>query len=131
MPSGYSGGGYCGYFPISSISFGDKVICYYKDGEDWKLLGCIAGSAISEWPLTPAAFIKTKATYNKNEWFQFELMNNDYIYSDAKWTITAPDGTITSNIPQSDYEFQLTQTGKYKIEVKTATETIVTHITVN
>lgn len=131
MPSGYSGGGYCGYFPISSISFGDKVICYYKDGEDWKLLGCIAGSAISEWPLTPAAFIKTKATYNKNEWFQFELMNNDYIYSDAKWTITAPDGTITSNIPQSDYEFQLTQTGKYKIEVKTATENIVTYITVN
>jgi hypothetical protein len=122
---GYTGG------TLTGIKFGDSIICYYQDGSSWVQLGCIAGSAISEWPLTPAAFIKTKATYNKNEWFQFELMNNDYIYSDAKWTITAPDGTITSNIPQSDYEFQLTQTGKYKIEVATATENIVTYITVN
>ena len=130
-------------FSISGISFGDQVVCFYKEdlskGDDdssaWKLLPGPIATAISAWPLTPAAFIKTKSSYKQNDWFDFELMNNDYIYPETTWTITDPDGTTTTH-PQSEKDFQLTKTGKYKIQAATAQtagtviENLVTIITV-
>ena len=112
---------------ISGISFGDQVVCYYKedlskaDSEPsaWRLLPGPIATAISAWPLTPAAFIKTESSYSLNDWFVFELMNNDYIYPKTTWTITDPDGQTTT-YQQSDKEFQLTKTGKYKIQAATA-----------
>ena len=128
---------------ISDISFGDQVVCFYKedltkedsDASAWKLLPGPIATAISAWPLTPAAFIKTKSSYKQNDWFDFELMNNDYIYPETTWTITDPDGTTTTH-PQSEKDFQLTKTGKYKIQAATAQtagtviENLVTIITV-
>ena len=130
-------------FPISGISFGDQVVCYYKedmtkadsDASAWKLLPGPIATAISAWPLTPAAFIKTESSYSLNDWFVFELMNNNYIYPKTTWTITDPDGQTTT-YQQSDKEFQLTKTGKYKIQAATAQtagtvlENLVTIITV-
>ena len=105
------------------------------DSSAWKLLPGPIATAISAWPLTPAAFIKTKSSYKQNDWFDFELMNNDYIYPETTWTITDPDGTTTTH-PQSEKDFQLTKTGKYKIQAATAQtagtviENLVTIITV-
>ena len=126
-----------GYFSVDDITFGERVICYYEDGDNWVQLGCVAGNAVAEWPLMPTAFIKTKAEkYQQNEWFEFALMNNSYRYVGTKWTITQPDGT-SFEMDQSDYEFQLTQTGIYKIEAATAKslngpviENLVTYIEV-
>jgi hypothetical protein len=130
-------------FPISGISFGDQVVCYYKedmtkadsDASAWRLLPGPIATAISAWPLTPSAFIKTESSYSLNDWFVFELMNNNYIYPKTTWTITDPDGQTTT-YQQSDKEFQLTKTGKYKIQAATAQtagtvlENLVTIITV-
>ena len=123
---GISDGEYAVLFPITGISFGDQVVCYYEDltKEDsdasaWKLLPGPIATAISAWPLTPAAFIKTESSYSLNDWFVFELMNNNYIYPKTTWTITDPDGQTTT-YQQSDKEFQLTKTGKYKIQAATA-----------
>jgi len=108
-------------------SSGDQVVCYYKedltkedsDASAWKLLPGPIATAISAWPLTPAAFIKTESSCSQNDWFVFELMNNNYIYPKTTWTITDPDGQTTT-YQQSDKEFQLTKTGKYKIQASTA-----------
>lgn len=121
-PNRYSGAS-SGPYSITGISFGDQVVCFYKedltkedsDASAWKLLPGPIATAISAWPLTPAAFIKTESSYSLNDWFVFELMNNDYIYPETRWTITDPDGVPTI-YSQSDKEFQLTKTGKYKIE---------------
>ena len=123
------------------LEFGDKLAVYYTDNEAQtnyvKMTGPRDGTCVWELPVMPAAFIKTDAEYNVNDYFQFELMNNDYVYAGTVWKITAPDGTITSNLAQSTREFKLTQTGTYKIEaaVKATVggalvETITTYITV-
>ena len=126
---------YRGYATIDS-SFGDRIVCCYKDGDEWKILPGPVGTAIAEWPLMPATFIKTEATYSQNDYFSFELMNNDYLYAGTVWTITDPDGTSVVK-QQSDKEFQLTMSGTYKIQAAVAEkvgdplkETIVTYITV-
>ena len=125
-----------GYRKIDEIDFGDRFVCYYKDGEEWKLLEGPIDSSISEWPLTPAAFIDTDASYSVGDYFTFRLKNYDHLYNGTQWTICDPDGTITT-ISQSAKEFQLAKSGKYKIEAAVAeangdpvTEKIVTYITV-
>lgn len=124
------------YIPISNVSFGDKVICYYNDRGTWRLLSGPIASVMTGAPLMPAAFIKT-GTYQVGDYFQFELTNNDYVYPGTKWTITDPGGNTTSAIPQSEREFKLTMSGTYKIQAVVAEtvggpvkETIVTYITV-
>ncbi len=134
----HRGTGYgIGPYEITNISFGDQVICLYKDGTEWKQLPGPVASTVSEWPLTPAAFIKKKDSYHQNDWFDFELMNNGYVYNGTKWTITDPDGN-SQVLNQADKEFQFTKKGQYKIEAATAAtvggaviEKIVTYITVN
>jgi Peptidase C10 family. len=136
VSSSQGSGASIGLYQITGISFGDQVICLYKDGTEWKQLPGPAVSTINEWPLIPSAFIKKKAAYHQYDWFDFELMNNDYIYKGTTWTITEPDGTQVVK-PQSDCEFQLTKTGQYKIQAATAMkvggdviEKIVTYINV-
>ena len=127
-----------GYRTINNISFGDKVVCYYKVGDDWIKLEGPVGLAISEWPLTPAAFIATESSYQVGDYFTFKLKNNDYLYAGSLWTITDPDGEVAESLLQSEREFQLTKAGTYEIKVDVLAsedsteiiETIVTHITV-
>ena len=78
----------------------------------------------------------TKAPYRVGDLFEFRLINYDQIYAGTVWNITAPDGTVSS-IPQSDRDFELTQSGKYKIDAAispdpgdAAVEHVVTFITV-
>lgn len=122
---------------IDAVSFGDKLICYYLNGDDWVRLSCVPGEAIAEWPLVPAAFIKTEDSYNVNDYFTFALMNNDCRYAGTQWTFTDPNGNTTGPLKQSQQEFQFTKKGTWKVEAAvaatdggTVTETIVTHITV-
>ena len=91
---------------------------------------------MGELPLVPAAFIQTKAPYRVGDLFEFRLMNYDQLYAGTVWTITAPDGTVSS-VPQSDRDFELGQRGKYKIDAAIApaagedvVEHVVTFITV-
>ena len=124
------------------LAFGDKLAVYYTDNEDQdhfvKLTGPRDGTCVFELPVIPAAFIKTKADYDQYDYFEFELLNNDYVYAGTVWTITEPDGTINIGLAQSSREFQLTQVGTYKIEAAVApavgdpvVETITTYITVD
>ena len=110
------------------------------DNWAWETITAYApvGALIDELPLLPAAFIKTDAAYHVGDYFQFKLLNNDYLYAGTVWKITAPDGTVSSNLEQSLIEFQLTQAGAYKIEAAVApvegdpvVETITTYIEVN
>ena len=124
------------------MAFGDKIVLYCTTDEAKTVFepfkGRKDGTTLNSLPVMPAAFIKTEASYNVGDYFQFELMNNGYMYSGTVWKITAPDGTVTSGVAQSAREFQLSQTGTYKIEAAVApsagdavVETITTYITVN
>ena len=122
---------------LDGYSFGDRVVCFFKDGDDWKLLGCQAGTAISEWPLMPSAFILTESSYSVGDAFFFRLMNNDKRYIGTTWTVTDPDGQSNTYLQSEDDWFELTESGKYKIEAAVAEtvggdviENIVTYITV-
>ena len=125
-----------------TLKFGDKLAVYYTDNEAKdhfvKMTGPRDGTCVWELPVIPAAFIKTKADYDQYDYFEFELLNNDYLYAGTVWTITEPDGTINIGLAQSSREFQLTQVGTYKIEAAVAptvgdpvVETITTYITVD
>jgi len=106
------------------IAFGDKIVIYCTTDEDQTVYEPIKeltdGTVLNALPVMPVAFIKTEDSYDVNDWFTFELMNNDYVYAGTKWTITAPDGTVTENIAQSQRWFQLTQSGEYKIQAAVA-----------
>lgn len=134
-PWTYSGN-YMGFVTINDYSFGDRVVCYFKDGDNWKLLGCQAGTAVSEWPLMPSAFILTESSYSVGDAFFFRLINYNRLYIGTKWTIIDPDGQ-SNTYDQLDDWFELTKPGKYKIEAAIAedideevTETVVAYITV-
>ena len=147
LPSGY----YVGlYFPSSDnlhieydFAFGDKIILQYSpDGTSWEKISSYWPSCnlIDELPLMPAAFIETESAYHVGDYFQFKLINNDIKYRAAQWYFTGPDGVRSSPQPQSQYEYQLTSPGRYKVEVAvipilpsdggTVVETITTYITV-
>lgn len=126
-----------GYREINDITFGDMIVCYYTDGEEWRLLEGPIESSIYEWPLTPAAFIDSDASYSVGDYYTFKLKNYDHLYNGTQWTICDPDGLITT-LSQSEKEFRFTKSGKYKIEAAIAeaagdpvTEKVVTYITVN
>ena len=128
-------GSFEGPWVINEISFGDRVLCYYKVGNEWKLLGGTPGSVVSEWPLMPVPFIDTKSSYSVGEIFTFRLKNYDQLYKMTEWTITDPDGLV-STYPQSDRNFVLAKSGTYKIQAAvsetagTVSETLETYITV-
>ena len=132
-------------FPISynvPYAFGDYVELEYVTDDaptQWKTLTpyeCKPSQIITQLPVYPAAFIQTADTYKLNDWFAFELKNHTGLYDGTVWSFTDPDGnTITKN--QSDFEFQFTKKGTWKIKAAVApapgdpvTETIVTYITV-
>ena len=131
----------CPFDPqLQEFEFGDRIAGYYSangDGTSWTRIDVPGnGSIVGELPLVPAAFIQTKAPYRVGDLFEFRLINYDQVYAGTVWTITAPDGTVSS-IPQSDRDFELTQSGKYKIDAAispdpgdAAVEHVVTFITV-
>lgn len=125
---------------LDEFEFGDRIAGYYSTNEDltaWKrIIAPNDGYIVGELPLVPAAFIQTKAPYRVGDLFEFRLMNYDQLYAGTVWTITAPDGTV-STVPQSDRDFELTQSGKYKIDAaispasgEAVVEHVVTFITV-
>ena len=107
----------------NTITFGDKIVLQYASDQfsggwaDVKSLN--DGSLICEWPLMPAAFIRTEASYAVGDYFTFSLKNIDTLYAGTVWTVTAPNGVKTV-YQQADKEFCLTQAGKYKIDAAIA-----------
>ena len=83
----------------------------------------------------PVPFIDTKSSYSVGEIFTFRLKNYDQLYKMTEWTITDPDGLV-STYPQSDRNFVLAKSGTYKIQAAvsetagTVSETLETYITV-
>jgi len=112
---------------------GDKYALFYQVSgtSDYKPVeGGTSGQILTEVPLFPAAAIKRKASYTKDDFFVFELTNHDYRYGNACWSVTTPGGE-TTNYSQSDYRVQLTEVGDYKISCTTpGQETVVTYVTV-
>ena len=136
VPSMYYSYRWFGYYRLDSIDFGDRVVCYYKVDDEWRLLESPDYSAISEWPMMPAAFIYTESEYSVGDYYTFRLKNHSRIFKGTTWRFIDPDG-IATTLPQSAKEFQFTKVGKYKIEAAVAetvggpvVETIVTYITV-
>ena len=139
---------YLSNYPSSSFTiskdfgFGDRLVLYYTDdlakSNYVRMIGALDGSVVFELPVMPVPFIKTDDSYTVGKSFQFQLMNYDGQYLGTKWTITDPDGNVSSNLPQSQREFKLTKSGNYKIQATVAStvggaeiETIVTFITVD
>lgn len=126
---------------LFDMSLGDRIVLQYTTDDENTVWQQAEGSVtaerfIDELPLMPAAFIRTKASYQLNDWFDLALMNHDKIYAGTEWTFTDPDGNAVT-IRQSDDEFQLTKKGRWKIEAAVApavgdpvTETLVTYIKV-
>ena len=116
--SGYGFGTYAG-----AMAFGDRIVLQYASTEapnGWAYPNCADdGTMFGEWPLMPAAFIRTEAGYAVGDYFAFRIRNCKTLYAGTVWTVTAPDGTKTS-YEQADREFRLTQAGKYKIEAAVA-----------
>lgn len=124
----------------SRAEFGDRIVGYYSTDASataWEKIQVDRnGSIVGEFPLVPAAFIKTESTYQRGDFMPLQIMNYDQPYAGTVWTITAPDGT-ESTVPQSEVEFQLTMAGKYRIKAAIApsdgadvVENVVTYITV-
>ena len=127
----------------STVQFGDKIVIYCTTDAE-KSLGSLApvrhrldGAVVNELPVMPAAFIKVNPLgYSVNDYFQLQLANYDYAYDATEWTITNMSGGAPVVKQQSDWEYQFTQAGTYKIEAAVApyggavVETIVTYVVV-
>ena len=129
-------GGYLSFG--NDICFGDKLITLFSaDGSSWIPVGYPKdGTIIGELPLTPGAFIVTDASYERGDYFVFQIKNHYGLYAGTQWTITDPNGNSTT-MAQSAGRYQLTQTGKYKIVASIkpdanseVVENVVTFITV-
>ncbi len=158
MPELPVGAYFRGAFPLddceipsgTNLEFGDRIVLYYTcDGTyytcDGTYTGAIKpmsypadGSFLGELPIFPMSFIATEDFYSVGDYFTFALKNNSCLYANSVWTITKPDGTTEESIPQSRGDYQLTQSGKYKIKVDVipdessgVIETIVASIIVN
>lgn len=121
------------HFNVDGAVLGDRYVPYYHayEGAPYEPIFSPDPSAIlTEIPAFPAAFIRTESSYSRGDYFYFRLMNQDYPYPDAEWTITLPSGLV-KQIGQVEDRFRLSSSGTYKIKVETAQETIVTTITVN
>lgn len=120
--SSYYGGDRGWSFTISypaNVCLGDRLAYYYKadEEEEYYLIGLVnPARGLEEYPLAPAAFIKTESAYSVGDYFYFLLINHGYSYKDAIWSITDPAGNTTI-YNQDDGRMKLTTSGKYKIKV--------------
>ena len=123
------------------LSFGDKLVIQYWDptSKSWKPVAfpALDCNFVSELPVFPAAFIKTKTGYSVGDIFPFTLFNHDVPYAGTVWTVTKPDGSKAVYEQLVDGHMPLTQAGIYKIEAAVAQavgepveETLVTYINV-
>ena len=138
FPSYYTGGwSLSRSFP--NISFGDKLVGYFQkddNGTKERIQASSDGSLVEEMPLTPAAFIQTKGTYDEGDRFQLKLKNYGSPYAGTIWTFTDPDGNTTT-VNQSVGDYRFTQAGTYKIAAAIApspgadvVETVIAFVTV-
>ena len=107
-----------------TFSFGDRIAMFYTQDEGETKVPLVikgSGTVIGEIPLFPVAFIKTDGNLRAGDWMKLEIKNYDQFYAGTVWTITAPNGTVTT-VLQAEEEFELTQSGKYKIEAAIAPE---------
>ena len=123
---------------ISRAEFGDRIAGYFvnADGNEEEIIVEGDGTITGDLPLVPTAFIRTETSYSVGSTFLLRLHNYGEIYSGTVWTITAPDGTV-STVPQSEEKFVFTQVGRYRIKAAVAptaggavVEKIVTYVTV-
>ena len=123
-----------------AIEFGQYLgviySAYDNDTENWRGINYPNdGTIVGELALMPAAFIYVKDSYSVGDYFQFVIYNYNSKYETTTWTVTSPSGT-KATYSQADREFQLSQTGRYKISAAlstgngTATENVVTYIDV-
>lgn len=124
-----------------SLALGDCIALYFNCGGSTLDLKPMPfdddGSVIGEIPIVPVAFIRTNSSYAKDDIFPLKIANYGAKYAGTVWTITYPDGNRVS-IPQSYDSFQLTQSGRYKIEAAIApsaggavAERVVTYVDVS
>lgn len=136
--SEWSGNISCTIGSDQTLALGDCIALYYHAGNG--VLKPIPfdsdGEIIGEFPVAPMAFIQTKGSYLIDEFFLLTIANYGAKYAGTVWTITYPDGQRVQK-PQSYDSFQLTQTGRYKIEAAIAEtvggevlERVVTFVTV-
>ena len=123
---------------IYRAAFGDRIVGYFRSGQQAEvpIEAEGDGSIHADLPLVPAAFIDTKASYAVGDRFPLRIKNYDKLYAGTRWTITAPDGTV-STLPQSVQAFVFTQAGRYRIKAAVApsegaavTEQVVAYVTV-
>ena len=117
----------------SGLELGDRLVpLFSRDGSTGGVEDFIAaddGSILTSAPLVDAAFIDAKAAYYAGDYFEFKLKNCGYRYGDATWYITGPTGS-TSSYKQSTGKVMLSASGRYKVKVVTAQESIITYVTV-
>lgn len=123
---------------IYRAEFGDRIVGYFVNGEgnEEEIMVEGDGSIHADIPLVPAAFIRTETSYSVGDRFRFRLKNYDKLYAGTTWTITAPNGQV-STLPQSEEGITLSQAGEYRIKASIAPsvgaateENVVTYITV-
>lgn len=116
----------------ATLSFGDRFAWYatLNGGDYVHIQSRIPGKNLDELPIFPAAMIRLEENYNAGDIFFFRLVNNDYTYMDAVWTITDPSGKSTT-YAQSELGARLKISGTYTIMVETSQETIVATVNVN
>ena len=123
-----------------AVEFGQHLeiiySAYLNNQENWLGINYPNdGTIVGELALMPAAFIYAKDSYSVGDYFQFVIYNYNSKYETTTWTVTSPSGT-KATYSQADREFQLSQTGRYKISAAlstgngTATENVVTYIDV-
>ena len=123
---------------VSRVVFGDRLVGYFTNasGQEEEIQVEADGTIQGDIPLMPSAFIRTEASYSMGDVFRLRLKNYDKRYSGTTWTLTAPDGTV-STVPQSAGKIVLSQAGKYRIKAAVAltpgapvTEQVVTYVAV-
>lgn len=84
---------------------------------------------LGEYPVLPAATIQKDPSYSVGDWFKFIIINTDYLFDTAVWTVTDPSGKST-DYQQAEGSIRLLEEGEYKIVAKTSKEKITTYIVV-
>ncbi|MCR5548026.1 MAG: C10 family peptidase [Bacteroidales bacterium] len=103
------------------LAFGDKIALAYKETNATDYTFVVfseSGVLVGELPVMPAAFIDSFGFYTVGQYFNFHLLNADYVYSGSEWVVIDPDGVTTTH-KQSEGSVMLQKAGEYTIKAKT------------
>jgi len=127
------------------VDFGDRIALYFSTddaGTNFERIRYAKdGSVTGVYPCCPAAFIKQKSSYSKNESFELALVNHSYPYNSTyystTWTFIDPSGnkksydtSAESVVLNKSGEWTVTATIK-DLSDNTTIDTIITTIIVN